>query len=640
MTEPVPPSDQPPEADPPEVNAVEVEMMEADPPEVDAVEVELVAGVADGAAAPIGRGRHVVLAALLLGATLLITQGGATSSVGTHATRLVGDGGQVPDPGGTPVPYEPGATADAPTTQPSRSTTTRPGSVATTVPAEPGGPVDTSTPAATTVVVTTVPPAPESDGSTREVPEVQSDAPTEVTGPWDAVTATTAAGYVTTQLGCASGTSAGALDAFFRERVGPVLGEDYQHVYPLGGKRYLWLFQDTFVDHSGAVTHLGRSAFAHNVAMVQDGACFTLYHRGTTGRPSAFEQGDGDAPTKKWFWPMGGELVNGRLSVFWVEMRKDPYNPDPPDGLGWHPVRTWLATYDPATLQRLSFRTAPNASPSPVYGYAVATQGEWTYLFGNTFEQNMLREGGYANGPHSATAMYLARVPAGQLGAAPEYRTADGWSGDPAQAVPIVSRFWAENPMQPRFLGGQWVSVAKVDGYWGDELVVDVAIDPWGPWTTVDRRGLSPRGGDPLMNTYHAHLLPWLDGGSLVVSISQNARNMTRDAYPQPSRYRIGFFTAALIPPPPPTTTTTTVEETTTTAVDTTTTVEPTTTTESTTTSTTTTTTTSTTIPPTTTTSTTTTIPPGTTTSSTTTSTAASTTTTSTTPAPPATAAA
>ena len=31
-------------------------------------------------------------------------------------------------------------------------------------------------------------------------------------------------------------------------RVGPVLGWDYQHVYPLGGDRYLWLFQDTFID--------------------------------------------------------------------------------------------------------------------------------------------------------------------------------------------------------------------------------------------------------------------------------------------------------------------------------------------------------------------------------------------------------
>ena len=45
--------------------------------------------------------------------------------------------------------------------------------------------------------------------------------------------------------------------------------------------------------------------------------------------------------------------------------------------------------------------------------------------------------------------------------------------------------------MQPRFLGGQWVAMTKVDGYWGDELAIDVAADPWGPWTTVIQRPLA-----------------------------------------------------------------------------------------------------------------------------------------------------
>ena len=36
------------------------------------------------------------------------------------------------------------------------------------------------------------------------------------------------------------------------------------------------------------------------------------------------------------------------------------------------------------------------------------------------------------------------------------------------------------------------------------------------------------------MNPYHAHLMPWLSNGSLVVSLSQNARDMYRDAWPQP----------------------------------------------------------------------------------------------------------
>ena len=68
-------------------------------------------------------------------------------------------------------------------------------------------------------------------------------------------------------------------------------------------------------------------------------------------------------------------------------------------------------------------------------------------------------------------------MPRGAFGSPPEYRTADGWSADRGQAVPIVQRFWAENPMQPRFLAGQWVAVTKVDGYWGEELAVDGAAE-------------------------------------------------------------------------------------------------------------------------------------------------------------------
>ena len=147
--------------------------------------------------------------------------------------------------------------------------------------------------------------------------------------------------------------------------------------------------------------------------------------------------------------------------------------------------------------------------------------------------------------------MWLARVPRGQLDAVPEFRTADGWSADPADARPFITRYHAENPMQPRFLAGQWVAVTKVDGYWAEELSVDVAVHPWGPWHTVARGPLVPRGADPKMNTYHAHLAPWLDGSSLVIGTSQNARDMQRDAWPHPERYRLQFFGSPLVAPPP-----------------------------------------------------------------------------------------
>ena len=177
--------------------------------------------------------------------------------------------------------------------------------------------------------------------------------------------------------GCAGGTSASALDAFFRPRIGPVVGHDYQHVYPLGGDRHLWLFQDTFIDHSATAPRLDQSAFAHNTAMVQQGSCFTLLHRGTATAPQSFETGTGEQPLSRWFWPLGGETVDGRLHVFWVEMAKTA-DPTPPDGLGWVPARTWLATYDASTLTRLAFRPAPAAGVDPVYGFAVASDDEHT----------------------------------------------------------------------------------------------------------------------------------------------------------------------------------------------------------------------------------------------------------------------
>jgi hypothetical protein len=93
--------------------------------------------------------------------------------------------------------------------------------------------------------------------------------------------------------------------------------------------------------------------------------------------------------------------------------------------------------------------------------------------------------------------------------------------------------------MQPRYLAGRWVAVTKENGFWGDRLAVDVAAEPWGPWLTGYDAVVTGRGADPRLNTYHAHPVPWTgSAGGLVVSLSQNARDMHADAFPFPERYR------------------------------------------------------------------------------------------------------
>lgn len=509
----------------------------------------------------------VVLLTIVVGSSLTLTGASRNSSTRLRTTAV----SSAPTPStttsstsfATQTPTTVDLSQASGAAEPTVAVETDAPTVAGTVPLE-VAPAAAATVAAVTVPATKAAPPKIDPGNPQVVarpiptaPVATTPAPGATAPPWEASTTRTPAGYVSTDVGCAANTSAGALDSFFKNRVGPMLGADYQHVYPLGGSRYLWLFQDAFIDHSGAAPTLGKSGFAHNVAFVQDGACFTMLHRGSAAKPAQFESGTGTDPANHWFWPMGGELSGGRLQVFWVEEAVDGSSPGPGDGLGWHPVGTYLASYDTTTLARESFTAAPNAGVRPIYGYAVSTDADYTYLFANTFEQNLSREGGYFNGPHSATSMYLARVPKGNLEAAPEYRTATDWSSDPGAAVPIVQRYWAENPMEPRYLNGQWVAATKVDGYWGSELSIDVAIDPWGPWTTVEHRGVAPRNNDSTMNTYHAYLMPWMSGGNLVVSISQNGRDMVASAYPHPERYRLAFFNAKFVAappnPPPPT---------------------------------------------------------------------------------------
>jgi hypothetical protein len=66
------------------------------------------------------------------------------------------------------------------------------------------------------------------------------------------------------------------------------------------------------------------------------------------------------------------------------------------------------------------------------------------------------------------------------------------------------------------------------------------------------------------MSTYHAYLMPFRDGlGQLVVTISNNARNMLRDAWPRPDRCRPVVFNSAWVVAPHPPQTSTSISTTT-----------------------------------------------------------------------------
>jgi hypothetical protein len=387
---------------------------------------------------------------------------------------------------------------------------------------------------------------------------------------------------VWTPIGCADGTDPAALDRFLADRHGPLMGFDYPHVQPLPDGRSLWLVQDAFVDHGGKATTLAGSRLIRNAALVQEGRCFSLLDRGPLTTPSAFERGSGDVAGKRWWWPLGSEVRNDRVWVFWAEMQGDASFPRGGYGLPWQPVRTWLASYSTSDLTRLSWAPAPDQAVNPIYGYAVTSDPAYSYLFGNTYQQDLQREGGWLV-PHSATQMFVARVPRGRLDLAPEYWSGASWTRDRAAAVPIVSRFQIENPMQPRFVDGRWLAVTKAEGFYGTEIVVDVAPAAQGPWQEAARVRAPRRREDPRVTSYHAYPLPWRGaGGTLAILVSQNALDALDAPAPEAWMYRPLVMTLSWPPdwtPPPPSTTTTlppdttapatTVETTTTTVVTT-----------------------------------------------------------------------
>ena len=352
--------------------------------------------------------------------------------------------------------------------------------------------------------------------------------------------------HVVQDAGCAADTSSAAgLAAFFAEPVGTIQGFDEPRTYSLGDGRTLWVLQDAFTDETGTARSFAHMGYANSMALIQEGNCFTSLRRGTADEAVAFEIGHGDISFDHYFWPAGGAVADGVLQMFWMEMVRDDMELGPLDGIALHPVATWLATYDVATMQRLSFELAPNPGVMPVYGYHVAESGDWAYLFGNSFLQNLALEGGVERGPHSATFEYLARVPRGHLDAAPTYWNGSGWSGDAEAAAPISARNWIENLMLPVLIDGRWVSATKTDGFLGSTVTVDAAPDPWGPWSTVATLPVIPRGDPTDVVTYHATVLPFLDpSGQVIVALSQVPMDL--GATSAPPRYRPQFITVTL----------------------------------------------------------------------------------------------
>ena len=352
---------------------------------------------------------------------------------------------------------------------------------------------------------------------------------------------------------CVDAIDTAHLNSFIASEVADLVGFDTARVIALPDGRYVWTVQDAFISATpGARTSSLRppTGFAHNALIVQQGNCFTTLHGTVTPgeqcavSDASYVAADQTAPCSHWFWPMSGGLDQlGRLAVFYVEMVNELGTGAAPPA---HPVAVWIARFDAATLDLISFAPAPASAGSVVYGSAVESDASFSYLFGWSYDQFNLPD------PTSPppSKVFVARVPRGRFDLQPTYWNGASWVASRTAAAPISTSPGGEaNPMQPRLIDGVWVSVVKSGDWDGTTLRVDTAPAPQGPWTTLRTVTVPTRTADGRTNTYGAHLLPWRSAtGNLVVAISNNAWLMEPVAFDNPTLYQPRLFEVAAPP--------------------------------------------------------------------------------------------
>jgi hypothetical protein len=333
---------------------------------------------------------------------------------------------------------------------------------------------------------------------------------------------------------CARSTEPSDLTALFARNT-MFAGADYQRPFALPDGRVLWLFQDMYI--SG---RYGSSTFVHNAGLVQTGSCFELLHGGDYARPTELLMADITQRRQRWFWSLSGELGNdGLFHLFVAELRER--------GATYltkvEPVATWQVAIDPSTMAVIDRR--PAADPSPeLYGWSAASDDQYTYLYGHCYRQfgwdafPFVSPPVYVHDWSCADEVTVARTPRGEFDRPLEYWDGTRWQIDPARAVNVVPSGRLVSASQFYRDGNRWISITKVGDWFGDQVTIDVASRPQGPFTTVRTIQLPAKCGD--CNTYFAALLPWRSwNGAWLLAISNNRFDRLDLSQYQPSFFAI-----------------------------------------------------------------------------------------------------
>ena len=321
------------------------------------------------------------------------------------------------------------------------------------------------------------------------------------------------------------------LNRLFDTEPAGIVGADYQRATELPDGRVFWTFQD------GAIrTAPGRIDIVHNIAAIQDGPCFTFLYGGSRAAPLPYLFAGSTDPYRRWFWPLGSEVgSDGLLHVFTAELVER--------GTSYlsvaEPVATRIAVVDLDTLSVVWEASPANAS-ADLYGWSVTSDHAWTYLYAHCFRQFGYDDylGVPAHDLDCSDRITVARVPAGDLFATPQYWDGARWQADPARATPIVTTAGRRvNADQFVWTGGRFVSVNKEGDWWGDTIYVSTSTSPTGPFVLTAQIPATEKCAE--CNTFFASWVPAAAGArperTLAYGLSHNRWDGEVSAFYRPT---------------------------------------------------------------------------------------------------------
>jgi hypothetical protein len=298
--------------------------------------------------------------------------------------------------------------------------------------------------------------------------------------------------------------AASDLPRWFDRRFGQWVAGDIPRAYELDGGRTLWVTNDSFLSADRTARTIEEATFQRNAAFTERRGRLGLIH--SPGEP--FLPNDSGSHFDQWWWFHGAVNVGDRLEVFVSLMRRT-------GELGWAInftyAETWIATISGRDGSILDLRPAPNRGTEPLYGFSVASDDDFTYLFGNT-----------ARYFTDWATNYLARVPFGEVDQPPTYWDGWGWSPNAVDAAPIHVGTSATCRMHVVRRGPEWWATHKRDEFFGNEIELLRAAAPTGPWTVAGRLPTPTISGDGRTCTYDAQAR-LVDDNTLRVWWSNNA---------------------------------------------------------------------------------------------------------------------